>query len=331
MATLTATRTSQGQWKQLPTRSAYEASLKTLKEIRDANQGNQDILSQRLHRWIEKVISTPILSTSPATVESVKNDLARFQAKMEKRLAKLANDILTNPLQPGVPLESPLLDREWTWETWVLALYKKLTDRTTSPFDKKPIEEKPHLFARAMIAWAKTFKAQEPLMSHWDLVPDYSAQFKNDPQALKTAYAELFDLLAQRAITRKLEREFFGAAKKMVKDDEKRTAESDRLRKEESKKNAESIEAIGTKYKEGVAAHKKATGEKIAQIKAKQDKLEKEKAALEKTVHEVLLPKVEKLQTDNDRLTREIARRKQELAEIARRLQDLDDDRCIFM
>ncbi len=103
-----------------------------------------DDLSLQLYEWG----SSAVLSVA----EEGEIGAREFGVKVSKQLDELEKDILVNPLTREA-LESPLIDRGWTWEKTTLDTYLKVSQ--ISPFDGKPIQATTHEFAVDMMKWLK--------------------------------------------------------------------------------------------------------------------------------------------------------------------------------
>ena len=336
-ATQPSTRPS--RWRVLPTLSAYQEYCDQLVKILSDFRSYDDILSLRLHRWGVKVVSTPLPLLTPLTLESAQTSpVPRFQEQMEKFLEKLTKKILVNPLNEKYPLECPVLDRKWTWEKWALDQYRDLTKRSDSPYDNQPIEERPHLFARAMIACVKTLRVQDPMeVSPWNyLVPHFASSGiypgvypEVSPEQIQATYSMYYQNLAQRAISNQMFKETMSAASKMQKDEERRAEESRKYIAEQKENNEKRLDQLFTTFKKGMeankAAHKKeetdALKEKQRVLQEKQDKCDREA--------ERMRAQIAKQEEEIQRLFRENEQRRREIAELYARSHN--DSSCVLL
>jgi hypothetical protein len=111
----------------------------SLVTIRDRYASWTDPLSVRLRQWIDETDTS----------------------NLEQRVGILVSKILVNPLNERIPLRSPDLDRIWVWDGEFLKHYQQQTGSNVSPFDGKPIEAKPHAFAREVLAWLRPAGSEE--------------------------------------------------------------------------------------------------------------------------------------------------------------------------
>jgi hypothetical protein len=133
------------------TADVYLAAVEELTFILDDYGDSDDFLSKRLHRWGDKVVQPrKIYGSEEAICDHFK-----------KRVRRLMHDILINPMDPET-LSEPVLDGDWVWEKWILEDYmlkcKIVKGYIESPYDECEMEPTPHLFAQAMLVWAKTYK-----------------------------------------------------------------------------------------------------------------------------------------------------------------------------
>ena len=110
-------------------------TVATLHSIRDKYAAWTDPLSQRLKEYLSK-------TDNPLT--------------LGRRIEVLTSEILVNPFNERIPLQSPVLDRVWVWEESFLSHYQQQTGLTISPFDGQPINAKPHAFAREILALVRS-------------------------------------------------------------------------------------------------------------------------------------------------------------------------------
>lgn len=307
MATATATMTDQAvppppvlapSWAWAATRlEEFQRARDTLLTIKVTYSGWDDHLSKRLHRWCEKVFSTSI------------GDRASALAHGEKVLNRLSTKILVNPFDDRYPLLSPVLDRNWTWEEWTLCDYMDRTKRKDSPYDGQAIDAKPHLFARAMIAWLRTLRSHEPIKSSWDYV---MPRLPDGPK-MADAYFKLYQLFAKRVISMQKTREMRFQAEAAEKDFDTKAAESEKNTKEETKENAARLQKLRTIFQEGMAANKKAHKEETERLKEKQRTLQEKQDKLDKE-KEKMKEQIAKQEQEILRLFWENERRRQEIA-----------------
>jgi hypothetical protein len=321
--TLTLTTTGHSQWKVLPSLKAYQDSREELVGILKTFKAWDDILSVRLHQWGARVVSTSVL-----TPGSAKADLELFQTKMEGFLEELQKKILVNPLNEKYSLELPVRDRKQTWEKWALDQYRQRTKRSDSPYDKQPIEEQPHLFARAMIAFLKALRREEPSTSPWNyLVPEISSEGIT-PMQLQDSYSLLYQNLAQRTISRQILRGLVDSAADMVVEGERRTAESKECTAKEKEKNGKRLDHLVTTFKEGMATNTKAHKEETARLREKQQLLAEKQEKLDQEI-EKMKEQIAKQEEQIQRLDLENEQRRREIAALNARLDD--DSSCPLM
>lgn len=125
----------------------YRSYFNALGDIVLTYESWQDPFSQLIGDWGTRMF----VHTINPTFEF--NDATREDISFE--IHQLRNKILINPLDAS-PLTSPIIDRRWIWEKWMLTDYLS-TGCPLSPYDGKLLVARTHNFALEMLLWAKSF------------------------------------------------------------------------------------------------------------------------------------------------------------------------------
>ncbi len=132
------------------------AQMAKLDAIFDRHRVWNDDLSLALHAWWNDVTEMEI----EADLHHTPQDRLREQRMLQ--VDRLMRDILVDPIGKAGPMAEPMIDRRldasgvdqgWVWEKSTAQEYQVLASTCVSPFDQKEMHLKPHLFAKAMLAW----------------------------------------------------------------------------------------------------------------------------------------------------------------------------------
>jgi hypothetical protein len=141
----------------------FNAASEELVGIADSHKHADDLLSSKLHMWIQAVTYR-----GASEIEKVCQNLQGAENKwidLLKKVEEFANhylkifneDVIKDP-QTHIAFIDPVLEREITWERSIHeAAYKRFGGM--SPIDKEPMETSPkdHLFAKGVISWVKRY------------------------------------------------------------------------------------------------------------------------------------------------------------------------------
>jgi hypothetical protein len=128
--------------------------VRNVKLILQRYEGWNDRLSRKLVRWGNGVVEAArVMGSEP--VERLPVIARAWQARLDGLLV----DQLT-----ATPLRDPVVERDWTWERGMHALYRG--QFRLSPLDKQPMspEPPPHLFAQALIQMRRPEVASQELV-----------------------------------------------------------------------------------------------------------------------------------------------------------------------
>jgi hypothetical protein len=158
-------------------------ALEDLSRLQGVKHGN-DLLSRQIDRWIKGAfqLSEQILNSGQYTLQD--------QTRIFDHIAKLVDEILVNPLHPGLPLENPVIDREGrVWEFGAQNIFPSFAHYLeVAPKKEELAEANPHLMAQGALHWiGKVYDRSIPK-------PQFAA---NDEASIKAYFQAYLELGAQ--------------------------------------------------------------------------------------------------------------------------------------